>query len=74
MGGSWRRIERKDGRGRVIDFVEVTACAACGRGLDRGFDAYGEYGGRVFCAACVAPEAPGEREAVPALWRRRAMR
>ena len=54
--GPWTRIERRDGRGRLLDFVEVGACAACGVGVDRECPVeYRESNGRVRCIVCAQP-------------------
>jgi hypothetical protein len=55
--GHWTRIERRDHRGRVLDFVEVGQCACCGRGVDRDCPSeYREYDDRLVCASCAAPQ------------------
>lgn len=52
----WQRIERKNWRGHVLDFVEVAACTRCGRGVDRECRVeYREIDGRVYCVACAGP-------------------
>jgi DNA-directed RNA polymerase subunit RPC12/RpoP len=50
---AWRRIERRDERGVVTDWVEVGQCSRCGRGVDRAFPVeYRTYGGEVVCRGC----------------------
>ena len=54
--GNWTRIERRDYSGRLLDFVEVGQCAACGCGVDRDFPIeYREHAGRLVWASCAAP-------------------
>ena len=54
MSQYWHRIERRDARGAVLDWVEVGQCARCGRGVDRAFPPeYREVGGALYCRACV---------------------
>ena len=59
----WQRIERRDWYGRVVDYVEVAACAGCGRGVDREFDDHRIQAGELFCADCLDADAavPSER-------------
>jgi hypothetical protein len=60
-GPSWRRIVRHGLDGRVLDWVEVGQCAACGRGVDREFPSeYRDVAGTLFCRVCAPPLAePG---------------
>jgi hypothetical protein len=54
MSEMWRRIERRDDAGRLLDWVEVGRCVGCGRGVDREFP--GEYravGDALFCRECA---------------------
>jgi hypothetical protein len=54
VSGPWHRIERRSNDGCVLDYVEVGACAGCGRGVDRDVPAeYREDGGALLCAACA---------------------
>ncbi|CAA9281872.1 MAG: hypothetical protein AVDCRST_MAG77-3913 [uncultured Chloroflexi bacterium] len=49
----WRRIERRDDRGEVTDWVEVAQCVLCGRGVDRAFPVeYNTDGDEVVCRGC----------------------
>jgi hypothetical protein len=68
MSEMWRRIERRDAAGRLLDWVEVGRCVGCGRGVDREFPAeYRAVGDVLFCRECATrlpplpapPPAPG---------------
>jgi hypothetical protein len=66
MSEMWRRIERRDAAGRLLDWVEVGRCAGCGRGVDREFPAeYRAVGDVLFCRECAtrlpAPAGPAHR-------------
>jgi hypothetical protein len=71
MSEKWRRIERRDDAGRLLDWVEVGRCVGCGRGVDREFP--GEYravGDALFCRECARrlpdlPPAPGVAAPAP---------
>ena len=64
--GNWTRIERRDGSGRLLDFVEVGQCASCGRGVDRDFPVeYRERDGRLLCVGCAAPAQLALRDLSP---------
>src|SRR5687768_12488291 len=53
-GPQWRRVVRRTPDGRVLDWVEVGQCAACGRGVDRDFPCeYREVGSMLLCHACA---------------------
>jgi hypothetical protein len=53
--GKWRRIERRDDRGRVQDWVEVGECESCGRGVDRVFPSeYRLREGSIVCRECCS--------------------
>jgi hypothetical protein len=55
----WHRIERRGSRGQILDFVEVGACTACGRGVDRSCpNEYRIIAGRLYCSACAATSGP----------------
>ncbi len=57
--GLWTRIERRDATGRLLDFVEVGQCAACGRGVDRDFPVeYRQRAGQLLCTPCAATTTP----------------
>jgi hypothetical protein len=43
----------------VLDFVEVAACAACGRGVDKEFDHFVVREGAVYCGECAGSPADG---------------
>lgn len=52
----WRRVVRRTPDGRVLDWVEVGQCAACGRGVDREFPAeYRDVAGTILCSECAPP-------------------
>ena len=54
VSGPWHPIERRGSDGRVLDYVEVGACARCGRGVDREVRAeYRTVGGELVCAGCA---------------------
>jgi hypothetical protein len=56
---AWRRIERRDASGAVVDWVEVGSCAGCGRGVDREFPReYRAVGGVLFCRECAGRAGP----------------
>ena len=71
MSEMWRRIERRDDAGRLLDWVEVGRCVGCGRGVDREFP--GEYravGDALFCLrvrqAAARPDARARGRRAPA--------
>jgi len=52
----WHRVVRRAPDGRVLDWVEVGQCAACGRGVDREFSfEYRTVAGTLLCCECAAP-------------------
>ena len=64
----WRRIERLGRDGRVLDYVEVGQCGACGRGVDRAFPEWRVVDGALVCLECApAPATASQR--VPAFLR-----
>ena len=53
---TWHRVVRRAPDGRVLDWVEVGQCAACGRGVDREFSSeYRIVTGTLLCRECVSP-------------------
>src|SRR3712207_1747739 len=59
MEQMWHRIERRGSRGQLLDFVEVGACAVCGRGVDRACpNEYQIIAGRLHCRPCAPTNAP----------------
>ena len=58
-GQTWRRIERRDASGAVVDWVEVGSCAGCGRGVDREFPReYRAVEGILYCRECAGRTRP----------------
>ena len=52
----WHRVVRRAPDGRVLDWVEVGQCAACGRGVDREFSSeYQTVAGTLLCRECAGP-------------------